>query len=142
MNRKEILNSEAYWTEQIQNTLFHHVHHYLKSKNKTQNDLAEQLGVSKSYISQILNGNFDHKLSKLVELSLAVGLVPQLQFKTIEQIHQEDAEFTADYSPEFQLQPHNNKEFSELSNTIENNRQISETHEQTSSSDHEYSQIA
>lgn len=142
MNRKEILSSEAYWTEQIQNTLFHHVHLYLKSQHKSQNDLAEQLGVSKSYISQILNGNFDHKLSKLVELSLAVGLVPQLKFVSIEQMLLEDAEFTADSSPDLQLQSHTNSEFSELSNTIENNGHTSAANEETDSFTHEYSQIA
>jgi transcriptional regulator with XRE-family HTH domain len=45
--------------------------------NRTQ--LAEHLGVSKGYVSQLLNGNFDHKISKLVELALAIGLCPKLE---------------------------------------------------------------
>ena len=36
----------------------------------TQSEFAERLGVSKGYISQILNGDFDHKLSKLTQLLL------------------------------------------------------------------------
>jgi transcriptional regulator with XRE-family HTH domain len=92
ITRKEILSSEAYWLEKIQNDLFHQVQLYLKKNKKKQNDLAASLGVSKSYISQIINGSFDHKLSKFVELSLAIGLVPEIQFKTISTVLEEDEE--------------------------------------------------
>ena len=56
--------------------------------NRTQ--LAEKLGVTKGYVTQVLNGDFDHKISKLVELSLAIGLVPNLTFKPLEQVLEED----------------------------------------------------
>ena len=45
-------------------------------KNRTQ--LAEHLGVTKGYVTQLLNGDYDHKLSKLVELSLKCGYVPKI----------------------------------------------------------------
>ncbi len=57
--------------------------------NRTQ--LAEKLGVSKGYVSQLLNGDFDHKLSKLVELSLAFGVVPIIDFKPIADVVSEDS---------------------------------------------------
>lgn len=41
---------------------------------------AAQLGVSKGYISQLMNADFDHKISKLIELSLAIGKAPILEF--------------------------------------------------------------
>ncbi|MGL4598058.1 MAG: helix-turn-helix domain-containing protein [Bacteroidia bacterium] len=91
-NRKELLSSQEYWLERIQNELFHQVQLYLKNNHKTQNDLAKDLGVGKSYVSQIINGSFDHKLSKFIELSLAVGLVPQINFKTVDQILAEEEE--------------------------------------------------
>ena len=50
-------------------------------KNGTQ--LANYLGCSKGYISQLLNGNFDHKLSKLVRLSLALGKAPILEYRAL-----------------------------------------------------------
>lgn len=57
-------------------------------RNRTQ--LAEYLGVSKGYASQILNGEYDHRLSKLVKLSLAFGYVPKVDFVPIDQVISED----------------------------------------------------
>ena len=37
--------------------------------------LAEYLGVSKGYVSQLLNGDYDHCMSKFFELALAFGMV-------------------------------------------------------------------
>ena len=42
-------------------------------RNKSQ--LAEYLGVSKGYVSQLLNGDYDHCMSKFFELALAFGMV-------------------------------------------------------------------
>lgn len=62
----------------------------MKSKGITQTELAQELNVTKSYISQILNGNFDHKITKLVELSLACGMVPIVRFEPLEKFIDED----------------------------------------------------
>ena len=70
----------SYWTQNIQYALDGMLHAYLKANNKTQTELAEKLGKSKGYVSQILNGNFDHKLSKLVELAIACDMVPKIEF--------------------------------------------------------------
>lgn len=84
MNRKELINSQEYWTAQIQLDLFELIENYRKKNNLNKAQLADRLGVTKSYITQVLNGNFDHKVSKLVELSLAFGKVPVLQFMDID----------------------------------------------------------
>lgn len=58
--------------------------------------LAKHLGCSKGYVSQLLNGNFDHKLSKLVELSLAIGKAPILEYKDVsEYILENDETFSS-----------------------------------------------
>ncbi len=44
---------------------------------------AGKPGVSKGYVSQILNGNADHRLSKIVELALSIGLAPTISFTKI-----------------------------------------------------------
>lgn len=60
-------------------------------KNKLKNkDLAQKLGVTKGYISQILNGNFDHKLSKLIELSLACDKIPYISYLDLEKYIKDD----------------------------------------------------
>ena len=76
MKRTELLRNPGYWTQDIQLDLYEAVNRYLKDNNMTRTQFAEKLGVSKGYVSQVLNGDFDHKLSKLVELALACDLVP------------------------------------------------------------------
>jgi transcriptional regulator with XRE-family HTH domain len=83
MKREELLKSKEYWITKIQLDLFEVIEDYLKANKLTKKQLADKLGVSKSYISQILNGNFDHKISKLVELSLAFDKVPLLKYENI-----------------------------------------------------------
>lgn len=42
--------------------------------------MAKKMGVSNAYISQVLNGNFNFTLRKLIELGLAIGKVPRIEF--------------------------------------------------------------
>ncbi|MBP7209956.1 MAG: helix-turn-helix transcriptional regulator [Paludibacteraceae bacterium] len=56
----------------------------MKENNMNRTELAKKLNVSKGYINQILNGDSDHRISKLVELSLAIGFVPKIVFEDIE----------------------------------------------------------
>lgn len=76
ITRKELVESKEYILAKIQTDLYEAVNSYLKTNNMTKSDFAKQLGVSKGYVSQILNGDFDHKLSKIITLSLAIGKVP------------------------------------------------------------------
>ncbi len=86
MKREEIIKSKGYNTTKIQNELFRQLNAYLENNNKTRSQFAKELGVSKGYVSQILNGAFDFKLSKLVELSLAIGMIPEINFKSTEEV--------------------------------------------------------
>lgn len=83
MNREELLKSTSYWTQMLQLDVFELVNSYLTNMNMTRSQFAEKIGVSKGYLSQILNGNFDHKISKLVELALACECVPTISFAPI-----------------------------------------------------------
>jgi transcriptional regulator with XRE-family HTH domain len=64
----------------------------------TQNQLAEQLGVTKGYVSQIMKGEFNYTLKKLIELSLAVGKAPVINFMPLAEIISTENEKV--YSPE------------------------------------------
>lgn len=83
-NLKDKYKSPAYWTQLIQLMLYNQIDQYLKKNGLTKKEFAEKLGVSKGYVSQILKGDFDHRLSKLTELALACGFVPKLDFIPIE----------------------------------------------------------
>lgn len=90
MERKEVLNSPEYWTAKTQVDLYSQAQKYMEKTGKNKSQLAEYLGVSKGYVSQLLNGDYDHRLSKFFELALAFGVVPQIDFIPIEDYVKED----------------------------------------------------
>lgn len=83
----ELKSTQEYWTTRIQLTLYSCIKDYMEQNNISRTELAQRLGVTKGYITQLLNGNFDHRLSKLVELSLAIGLIPQINFIPASEFH-------------------------------------------------------
>jgi transcriptional regulator with XRE-family HTH domain len=90
MKRGELLKSNGYWIAKIQIGLYHQIIDYMDSKKINRTQLANSLGVTKSYITQILNGDFNHRITKLVELSLAIGKVPKIEYEDVEQFIKED----------------------------------------------------
>lgn len=90
LTREELLKTPEYWFEQAQNDLCRHVCEYMEKEGINQTQLAEKLGVSKGYISQIMKGEFNYTLKKLIELSMAVGKVPQIGYKSTSDVIVED----------------------------------------------------
>jgi len=88
--REELLKTPEYWFEQAQNELYRQVTEFMKKEGINQTQLAERLGVSKGYISQVMKGEFNYTLKKLIELSMAVGKVPRIEYKTIGEVITED----------------------------------------------------
>jgi len=91
MKREDLLKSREYWISKIQIDLFNLIETYRKNKGYTKTQLASELNVTKGYITQILNGDFDHKISKLIDLSLAFGKVPEINFTSIQNYIAKDA---------------------------------------------------
>ena len=85
ITREELLASKEYWTADIQMKLFAEVEHFMESEGMNRTQFAEYLGCTKGYVTQLLSGDFDNKISKLVELSLAIGKIPEVVFKDTEQ---------------------------------------------------------
>ena len=86
MEREELLKSPEFWMLEIQMNLLNQINEYIETNNISRKQLADKLGFSKGYITQILNGDFDHRISKLVQLSLSIGKVPRINFEDIEQV--------------------------------------------------------
>ena len=84
ITRKELLKSKEYWLAKFQAILYKEVEDYLAENNMSKTDFADKLGVTKGYISQILNGDFDHKISKFIELSLVIDKAPILHLEDID----------------------------------------------------------
>lgn len=96
IKHEELVQTSEYWFENIQNEIFRQVAAYLKDSNLNQTQFAEQLGVSKGYVSQVMKGEFNYTLKKLIELSLAVGKAPVIEFRPLAEISlecKEDASF-------------------------------------------------
>ncbi|RZK34389.1 MAG: XRE family transcriptional regulator [Hymenobacter sp.] len=89
MTRDELLNSREYWIAKIQLDLFGQLDKYMLENNISRTQLAEKLGVTKGYVSQILNGDFDHKVSKLVDLALVMGKVPEITYISLDKYEDE-----------------------------------------------------
>ncbi len=90
MERADLLKSPEYWITKAQFDLYACAEDFMRSHNMNRTQLAEYLGVSKGYVSQLLNGDYDHKFSKLVELAIAFGVVPKIDFKAIDEVIRED----------------------------------------------------
>ncbi|WP_343671701.1 helix-turn-helix domain-containing protein [Chitinophaga sp.] len=90
MERSELITSKEYWIEKIKLDLYQVVQVYKEKNGLTLEALAQKLGVTKGYLSQVLNGNFDHKISKLVELALACDMVPLIKYEPTDQYVQDD----------------------------------------------------
>jgi transcriptional regulator with XRE-family HTH domain len=91
MKREDLFRHKEYWVVQIQNDLYGIIEEYMKKNGINRTQLAEKLNVTKGYITQILSGDFDHKVSKLVELALASGKAPVLHFVDLEKYIKDDA---------------------------------------------------
>ena len=91
MKRNELLRNREWWIANIQNDLYALIYEYMKKNKLNKNGVAETLKFSKSYLSQLLNGNFDHKISKLVDVSLSLNKVPIIHYVDLDQYIKDDA---------------------------------------------------
>ncbi len=80
MTQEELQNSVSKVATKLQDNLRNEILLFMEHNGMNKAQLAEYLGCTKGYVTQLLNGEFDHKLSKFVELSLAIGKVPEIRF--------------------------------------------------------------
>lgn len=130
ISKEELLKTPEYWFETIQNEIFRQMKEYLDKEGLSQSELAEKLGVTKGYISQIMNGNFNYTLKKLIELSLAMGKAPVIEFEQLNEFVNRNIRQT-----EFQYSRISKFSIGSLTHSIpKNNEEYSEyrAHKQTS----------
>lgn len=90
LTREELLSSSEYWFEYVQNDIYRIVTSLMENESLNQTQLAQKLGVSKGYVSQILKGEFNYSLKKLIDLSISVGYVPHIEFKSLNEVIDDD----------------------------------------------------
>lgn len=89
MKKSELLKNKGYWVAKIQLELFDALNQYMSQNNLNRTQLAKHLGVSKGYVTQVLNGDFNHRISKLVELALAIGKAPEISYIDLQELNRE-----------------------------------------------------
>ena len=77
---KEMMKYPEFWMEKVQNEIYYNLKRYQEEKSLNQTQLAQHLGFSKGYISQILKGEFNHSIKKLIELGLAINKILEVKF--------------------------------------------------------------
>lgn len=92
MKRNELLKDPVYWTTTLQMELYRQMETFMQKHSMNKSKLAEHLGCSKGYVTQLLSGDYDHKLSKFVELSLAIGKIPRFDFVDIDEFIENDSQ--------------------------------------------------
>lgn len=92
ITREELLKQPEYWTAQTQIMLYDQAAKFMERNNMNRSQLAEYLGVSKGYVTQLLSGDYNHRMSKFFELALAIGLVPIVDFVPVENVIENDAQ--------------------------------------------------
>ncbi|MBL0111916.1 MAG: helix-turn-helix transcriptional regulator [Saprospiraceae bacterium] len=60
--KEELLEDPEYLLARYQNEIYYQLDTFMSKNNFTQSEIASKLGVSSSYVSQVLNGNFNFTL--------------------------------------------------------------------------------
>ncbi len=83
MTREELLKSPAYWEQKAQLDIYKCAVDFMEKHNMNRSQLADYLGVSKGYVTQMLSGDYNYSLSKLIDLSIKLGYTPTLNFQAM-----------------------------------------------------------
>ncbi|MGI4873413.1 MAG: helix-turn-helix domain-containing protein [Janthinobacterium lividum] len=89
--RRAILSRPTYWLTENRMDFMRAVEDYMTKHSLNRKQLAEHLHCSRSYISQILNGDTNLSLEKLYEIALAIGKVPTTKYEDLETVLERDA---------------------------------------------------
>ena len=84
LSPEELEELSSKYTQEIQQQLFDQLYEFMEENHMNQTDLGRYLGFSKGYMSQLFNGNFDHKLSSMVRIMISIGKVPGLSFTPLD----------------------------------------------------------
>lgn len=87
MERNDLLTSAEYWITKVQTDLCGITRKY---ERKHRIGTAKQLGISEQTLCRLLNCAYDQRLSRMVELSIAMGYAPVIEFKRLPDIMKEE----------------------------------------------------
>lgn len=77
--------SDSHWLMLLITEIAEAVQAHRKGDYADDRSFELQTGVSKGYVTQLLNGDYDHRMSKFFDLSLSFGVIPVIDFIPVEQ---------------------------------------------------------
>lgn len=80
MTREEIIKTPEYHLAGLQVSVYNMLEREKSIKNLTNLQLANQLNISVTRVRQILDGDYDGKVSQLIEIALKLGYTPEFKF--------------------------------------------------------------
>lgn len=80
MTREELLKSPEYHLAGLQVSVYNMLEREKSIRNLTNLQLAKKLNISTARVKQILDGDYDGKLSQLIEIALKLGYTPEFRF--------------------------------------------------------------
>ncbi|KZE83344.1 hypothetical protein AV926_04700 [Myroides marinus] len=81
-NLDKILNQPSYWIEGINGVLYNAIIEFMEKNKFNRTQLAQNLGISKGRVSQILNnGEINFSIEKIVEISIKIGKYPVFELE-------------------------------------------------------------
>lgn len=95
ITRDELLKSNDYWIEIIQNKIYNDLAEYIEINKIPNKQIAEILGLSKGRVSQILSGgNLNFRLDTLVKLCLTIDKIPDFHLIDVNEFIAKDKDNT------------------------------------------------
>lgn len=82
--KERLVRGEVYWMETIQQAIHEALLAYMEKHDLNQTELGKNLGFTRGYVSQLMNGNFNLSQKKIIQLLLKMDMVPDLRIRTVD----------------------------------------------------------
>lgn len=80
MTRDELIKNPSYIIQNVQLSIYTMVDREMSLRNMNRKKMSAFLNISKRQLNKILDGEFDGKLSQLIEIALKLGYTPKIKF--------------------------------------------------------------
>lgn len=86
----ELIRSEVYWMERIQNDMFREMDAFIKRNEFTQEQAADASGIALADVRRLMKGEFNGTLQEAIILMLKIGRAPCFSFVDFDEAKKRD----------------------------------------------------
>ncbi len=92
--KKEVEKTPEFISEEIAFKIALEINKQLENVGMTKKEFAKSLGVSKPYVSQILQGENNMTILSICKIAVTLGLQPEISFNDLN-VHRENKEYSS-----------------------------------------------